>query len=51
MSNEYVMGCPECSMSYGMHAPLSKKDGTLLCTNNPTHKFTRDNNGFLKSIL
>lgn len=51
MSNEYIMGCPECSMSYGMHAPLSKKEGELHCSNNPAHKFIRDVNGFLKSLI
>ena len=50
MTYEYMMGCPECSMSFGMNSPLSKAENGFLCSNNPAHKFTLDSNGFLKSI-
>ena len=48
--NQFIMGCPECSMSAGMNSPLSEKEGELQCSANPSHRFCKDENGFLKSI-
>jgi len=50
MVNEFMMGCPECSMSFGMNSTLSKAENEFRCTANPAHKFTLDSNGFLKSL-
>lgn len=50
MTNEYVRGCPECSMAFGMNSPLSKSENQFQCTSNPLHKFKVDEHGFLKSL-
>jgi hypothetical protein len=50
MENEYVMGCPECSMAKGMNSPLSENDEHLQCASDPHHRFRRDESGFLKSV-
>jgi hypothetical protein len=50
MANEYLMGCPECSMSSGMNSPLSKAEDGFRCTANPLHRFRMDPSGFLKSL-
>ncbi|MFH1520676.1 MAG: hypothetical protein ABID61_03460 [Candidatus Micrarchaeota archaeon] len=48
--SEYVKGCPECCMSFGMNSPLAKAENEFRCSANPAHKFTLSNDGFLKSI-
>lgn len=48
--NEFVMGCPQCSMATGMNSPLTEKEGQLQCSTDPSHRFCKDENGFLKSI-
>jgi len=50
MANEFLRGCPECSMSKGMNSPLARVEGTFQCRVNPAHKFREDENGFLKSF-
>lgn len=50
MTNEYVMVCPECRMSFSMNAVLSKAENGYLCTSNPQHKFKMGDDGFLKSF-
>ncbi|MEW6036312.1 MAG: hypothetical protein AB1529_06880 [Candidatus Micrarchaeota archaeon] len=50
MTNEYQMGCPECSMSHGMNSTLSKGENEFRCTSNPAHKFKLDSSGFLRSL-
>jgi hypothetical protein len=50
MTNEYQMGCPECSMSFGMNSVLCKGDEGFKCSANPEHKFKLDENGFLRSL-
>ncbi|VVC03240.1 Uncharacterised protein [Candidatus Bilamarchaeum dharawalense] len=48
--SDFVKGCPECSMSFGMSSALSKADNEFRCTANPAHKFKLGNDGFLQSI-
>lgn len=50
MVNELLMGCPECSMAYGMNSALSKSENEYRCTANPAHKFRLGPDGFLKSL-
>ena len=50
MTNEYMKGCPECSMSFGFNAPVMKAEEGFRCSANPMHKFKLDQNGFLKSL-
>ncbi len=49
MTNEIMMGCPECGMC-GMNSPVSKADDGFRCVTNPLHKFMLGNDGFLKSL-
>jgi hypothetical protein len=48
--NAYVLGCPECSMSFGMHSPIQENGEHLQCSANPGHRFRKGEDGFLKSI-
>jgi hypothetical protein len=50
MTNEFMRGCPECYMSFGMNAVVSQVDQEYRCTANPAHKFKLGTDGFLKSI-
>ena len=50
MTNEFLRGCPECSMAHGMSSPLSKSENEFRCTANPAHKFKLGSDGFLKSL-
>lgn len=50
MTNEYMRGCPECCMSFGMNSTLLKAEEGLRCVTNPLHKFKVGNDGFLKSL-
>lgn len=50
MANEFLKGCPECSMSCGMSSTLTKAEDEFRCTANPSHKFKLGSDGFLKSL-
>jgi hypothetical protein len=50
MANEFLMGCPECSMTHGMSSTLSKAENEFRCSANPAHKFRLGTDGFLKSL-
>lgn len=50
MESEYIMGCPECSMSFGMHSPVQKTGDCFQCRANPMHKYKIGEDGFLKSV-
>lgn len=50
MESEYKMGCPECSMAFGMQSTIQKVGEHFQCRADPLHKFKLDENGFLKSI-
>ncbi|MBD3210656.1 hypothetical protein GF318_04720 [Candidatus Micrarchaeota archaeon] len=50
MENACTMGCPECSMGFGMHSPLRDRGDHYQCTANPQHKFKLGQDGFLKSV-
>ena len=50
MTSEYQIGCPECYMSCGLNAILSKSENEFRCTANPTHKFKMGTDGFLKTL-
>ncbi len=49
--SEFLKGCPECSMSYGMSSPLFKKEEKFECSANPMHKFKQGTDGFLTSLI
>ncbi len=50
MTNEFMRGCPECYMAYGMNCVVSKFEQEFRCTSNPAHKFKLGEDGFLKSL-
>ena len=50
MESEYIMGCPECSMSAGMQSPVTKTGEHFQCRANPMHKYKLGEDGFLKSV-
>jgi len=50
MTNEIVLGCPECYMAFGMNACVSKNTEGFQCTANPAHKFKMGTDGFLKTL-
>jgi hypothetical protein len=50
MTNEFMLGCPECYMSNGMNAVVSKCNDEFRCTANPSHKFKMGEDGFLKLL-
>jgi len=50
MESNYIMGCPECSMAFGMQSPIHKVGEHFQCRADPLHKFKIGEDGFLKSI-
>ncbi|NYZ77658.1 hypothetical protein H0O02_05100, partial [Candidatus Micrarchaeota archaeon] len=39
-------GCPECNFRRGLFSALKKKeDGRWVCSNQPSHAYTRDGDG------
>lgn len=49
MTNEIMMGCPECGLC-GMNSPVARGENEFKCATNPLHKFTLGSDGFLKSL-
>ncbi|MBU0591374.1 hypothetical protein KKD40_04105 [Candidatus Micrarchaeota archaeon] len=45
-----MMGCPVCSMCFGMSAHVSKSEEGFTCSSNPQHRFRLGTDGFLMSI-
>ncbi len=50
MENEYIMGCPECSMFSCVNSAVIKDGDHFKCSANPMHKFMLGEDGFLKSV-
>lgn len=50
MTNEIMLGCPECSMAFGMSSAVSKNKDEFQCTANPAHRFKMGSDGFLKTL-
>ncbi|MCX6768743.1 MAG: hypothetical protein NTY83_02795 [Candidatus Micrarchaeota archaeon] len=50
MAVEYGMVCPECLMRTGMSSFLAKKEGVMVCSKNPEHRYRVDKDGMLRPV-